>query len=67
MKLLNDEYDSEKNRLQSLVDELDLKLKTNNIKENDLRKRFVELESSWKTMLEDPDENKRQLSYNILK
>lgn len=67
MKLLNDEYDIEKHQLQSLVDELELKLKTNNNRENDLRKQFIELESSWKTMLENPDENKRQLSYNILK
>lgn len=67
MKLLNNEYDNEKHKMQSLINELELKLETNLNNENDLRKRFVELESSWKTMLEDPDENKRQLSYNIIK
>lgn len=67
MKLVNDEYDSEKLKIKSLVDKLELELKTNRNKENDLRERFVELEKSWKTMLEDPNQIKRQLSYNVIK
>ncbi|CAI6368037.1 unnamed protein product [Macrosiphum euphorbiae] len=67
MKLVNDEYDNEKQKIKSLVDKLELELKENRIKENDLRERFLELEKSWKTMLEDPDQIKRQLSYNVLK
>ncbi|KAL4149414.1 hypothetical protein QTP88_003367 [Uroleucon formosanum] len=67
MKLVNDEYDNEKQKIKSLVDKLELELKENRIKENNLRERFVELEKSWKTMLEDPDQIKRQLSYNVIK
>lgn len=67
MKLVNDEYDSEKQKIKLLVDKLELELKTNTNKENDLRERFLELEKSWKTMLEDPDQIKRQLSYNVIK
>jgi len=67
MKLVNDEYDNEKQKIKSLVDKLELELKTSSNKENDLRERFLELEKSWKTMLEDPDQIKRQLSYNVLK
>ncbi|XP_060881211.1 centrosomal protein of 290 kDa-like isoform X2 [Metopolophium dirhodum] len=67
MKLVNDEYDNEKQKMKSLVDKLELELKENRIKENDLRERFLELEKSWKTMLEDPDQIKRQLSYNVIK
>lgn len=53
--------------MKSLVENLELELKKNRDKENDLRERFDELEKSWKTMLEDPDQIKRQLSYNIIK
>lgn len=67
IKLVNDEYDNEKQKMKSLVEDLELKLKISCDKENDLRERFVELEKSWKTMLEDPDQIKRQLSYNIIK
>jgi len=67
MKLVNDEYDNEKQKMKSLVDKLELELKTNRIRENDLTERFFELEKSWKTMLEDPDQIKRQLSYNVIK
>lgn len=67
MKLVNDEYDTEKQKIKSLVDKLELELKTSSNKENDLRERFLELEKSWKTMLEDPDQIKRQLSYNVIK
>lgn len=67
MKLVNNEYDSEKQKMKSLVEKLELELKTNRNKENDLKERFDELEKSWKTMLEDPDQIKRQLSYNVIK
>lgn len=67
MKLLNDEYDNEKQKIKLLVDKLELELKITRNKENDLRERFLELEKSWKTMLEDPDQIKQQLSYNIIK
>jgi len=67
MKSVNDEYDNEKQKIKSLVDKLELELKTSNNKENDLRERFLELEKSWKTLLEDPDQMKRQLSYNVIK
>lgn len=67
MKLLNDEYDSEKEKMKSLVDKLELDLKTSRDKENELNERFVELEKSWKIMLKDPDQLKRQLSYNVMK
>lgn len=67
MKLVNDEYDNEKQKTKSIVDKLEQELKTNRTKENDLKERIVELENSWKTMLEDPSEIKRQLSYNVIK
>ncbi|XP_060838928.1 centrosomal protein of 290 kDa-like isoform X2 [Rhopalosiphum padi] len=67
MKLVNDEYDNEKQKIKSLVDKLELELKITHNKESDLRERFLELEKSWKTMLEDPDQIKRQLSYNVIK
>jgi len=67
MKLVNDEYDNEKQKIKSLVDKLELELKTTRNKKNDLRERFLELEKSWKTMLENPDQIKRQLSYNVIK
>lgn len=67
MKLVNDEYDSERQKMKSLVEKLELELKTNRNKENDLKERFDELEKSWKTMLEDPDQIKRQLSYNVIR
>lgn len=67
MKLVNDEYDSEKQKMKSLVEKLGVELKTNRNKENDLKERFDELEKSWKTMLEDPDQIKRQLSYNVIR
>lgn len=67
MKLVNDEYDSEKQKMKSLVEKLELELKNYRNKENDLKERFDELEKSWKTMLEDPDQIKRQLSYNVIK
>lgn len=67
MKLVNDEYENEKQKMKSLAEDLELQLKTNRNKENDLRERFVELEKSWKLMLDDPDQIKRQLSYNIIK
>lgn len=67
MQLVNDEYDNEKQKMKLLVDNLELELKTNRNKGNDLRERFVEMENSWKTMLDDPDQIKRQLSYNIIK
>lgn len=67
MKLVNDEYENEKQKMKSLVENLELELKTTRHKENDLRERLVELEKSWNIMLEDPDQIKRQLSYNILK
>lgn len=67
IKLVNDEYDNEKQKMKSIVENLELELKINRDKENDLKERFVELEKSWKTMLEDPDQIKRQLSYNIIK
>lgn len=67
MKFVNDEYDSEKQKMKSLVDRLELELKTNCNKENDIKERFVELEKSWKIMFENPDQLKRQLSYNVIK
>lgn len=67
MNLVNDEYDKEKQKMKLLVDKLEMELKTYRNKENDLRERFVELENSWKMMLEDPDQIKRQLSYNVIK
>jgi len=67
MNLLNDEYDNEKEKMKSLVDKLEIELKTSRDKENELNERFVELEKSWKIMLEDPDQIKRQLSYNVIK
>lgn len=67
MKLINDEYENEKQKMKSLVDELELELKKNRDKEHDLKERFIELESSWKTMHEDPDQIKRQLSYNVMR
>lgn len=67
MKLVNDEYDNEKQKIKLLVDKLEEELKITRNKENDLRERFLELEKSWKTMLENPDQIKRQLSYNVIK
>lgn len=67
MKIVNDEYDSEKCKMKLLVDKLELELKTIRDNENDLRERFTELEKSWKALLEDPDQIKRQLSYNVIK
>lgn len=67
IKLVNDEYDNEKQKMKSIVENLERELKINRDKENDLKERFIELEKSWKTMLEDPDQIKRQLSYNIIK
>jgi len=67
MKLLNDEYDNEKEKMKSLIDKLELELKTSRDKENELNERYIELEKSWKIMIEDPDQIKRQLSYNIIK
>lgn len=67
MKLVNDEFDNEKQKMKSIVDKLEQELKTNHNKENDLKERIVELENAWKTLLEDPSEIKRQLSYNVIK
>ncbi|XP_025411308.1 myosin-8-like isoform X3 [Sipha flava] len=67
MKLVNDEYDNEKCRIKSLVDKLELELKAVSNNENDLKERYTELEKSWKALLEDPDQIKRQLSYNVIK
>lgn len=53
--------------MKSLVGKLEIELKTSRDKENELNERFVELEKSWKIMLEDPDQIKRQLSYNVIK
>lgn len=64
---MNDEYDNEKQTMKTLVEKLELELKTNLNKENEMSERFVELEKSWKAMLEDPDQIKRQLSYNVIK
>lgn len=67
MKLVNDEFDIEKQKMKSLVEKLEQELKTNRNEESDLKERFDELENSWKTMLEDPNQIKRQLSYNVIK
>lgn len=67
MKLLNEEYDNEKFKMKSLVDKLELELKTIRYNENDLRERYTELNKSWNAMLEDPDQIKRQLSYNVIR
>lgn len=67
MQLVNDEYDNERQKMKSLVEKLELELKTNHDKDNELSERFAELEKSWKAMLEDPDQIKRQLSYNVIK
>jgi len=67
MKLVTDEYDQDKQNMKMLIENLELKLKTNNSKEEDLRERFVEMEKSWQAMIEDPNQIKRQLSYNIIK
>lgn len=67
MQLVNDEYDSEKQKMKSLVEKLELELKTYRNEETELKERFDELEKSWKTMLEDPNQIKRQLSYNVIK
>lgn len=67
MKLVNDEYDNEKQKMKSLVDKLELEVKTNREKDKELRERFEDLEKSWKIMHEDPDHIKRQLSYNVIK
>lgn len=67
MKLLNEEYDNEKFKMKSLVDKLELELKTIRYNENDLRERYIELNKSWNAMLEDPDQIKRQLSYNVIR
>lgn len=67
MKTLNYEYDVEKDKMRSVVEKLELELHKARDEEKSLKERYFELEKSWKALIDEPDQIKRQLSYNVIR
>lgn len=67
MGCLNNEYDIERLKLTSLVEKLETELNSAHQNEISLKERLSELEDSWKSLHDNPDEIKSQLSYNVIR
>ncbi|XP_050520658.1 centrosomal protein of 290 kDa isoform X2 [Daktulosphaira vitifoliae] len=67
MGCLNNEYDNERLKMTSTVEKLEIELNSAHQNEISLKERLSDFENSWKSLIDNPNEIKSQLSYNVIR